>query len=141
MQRNGNPNNPDEPEVALGDFGLCGRVTDGKSLERGGTPPYNSAPEPSVTDKFDMWSLGFLMFEMFFVSKFTYGVNESKKTAAFMRLEELAKTNRVEDFKQFVGTNVKQRKMRKIKNMVIKCLETDPKQRIASDEILEELSS
>jgi len=78
------------------------------------------------------------MFEMFFVSKFTYGVNESKKTAAFMRLEELAKTNRVEDFKQFVGTNVKQRK---IKNMVIKCLEMNPKQRISSKEILEELTS
>lgn len=55
------------PEAAITDFGLCAQETErrlnlAKQGYRAGTVPYNSAPDKYYTTKFDIWSLGLLIF-------------------------------------------------------------------------------
>ena len=111
----------EDKKLALGDFGLCKRVAEGDGDHgSAGTPPYNTAPDYLLTSKWDIWSLGVIIYELFYISESDPPPNEHKLDTEITKLVEYGRTNRQQDLSKHVGLKVRQKS---IKKLAIQCLQ------------------
>lgn len=125
-------------EVAIGDFGLCKRIEDGELIKGSiGTPPYNTAMDEHLSPQFDIWSFGIIVFELFFLSEPEVAPTPQQKEHALNKLVELARNNKQNELKELVGKSVKRKKL---KALVVSCLQVSPRNRVTAEAILEILN-
>lgn len=125
-------NDLSNPRVALGDFGLCKRVGENENASRAGTEPYNTAPETRLSQPFDIWSFGLIIFELFYISEQEMCPTREKTTEQLFRLKEQTPDR----IKTFVGRNVP---TKSYKRMVVDCLNRSPSQRLTAADIVSRL--
>ncbi|KAF6018233.1 hypothetical protein EB796_023464 [Bugula neritina] len=121
-------------EAVLTDFGLCrlhGSHLDPELSNRDGTSPYNHAPEDVLTEKFDMWSFGLLVYELICPKAVT--ITELSK------LNEEAKKTSIPELHSYIDSNSEIEGLSYYISVVVRCLRPDAKERVSSKTLYDEL--